>query len=290
VTHPEKTPPEKKLQENRLDVGKLTWFYRESNPMNPSQKPPVLLLHGLLSQSYGWRNIMPALSDQGFRTIAPDWIGFGNSCKPDRRDFDYTPDTFLSALEAFLSALNLEKFSLVVQGYMGSMGLQYALRHPDQIERLMIMNAPIAPEAKLPWKIKQFGIPMLGEVLTQDPLLVDRTLEGGGGYQVRDADLDIYRRPFLKSSDAGRSLQATVKNMQLPQVTAELAAFSQWQQPILVAWGIRDPWLPLSLAESFTATLKDGELVQFEETGHYPQEDWHEKVTESLLPFLRRQS
>jgi pimeloyl-ACP methyl ester carboxylesterase len=278
------------IQENRLDIGKLTWFYRESLPLNPSQKPPVLLLHGLLSQSYGWRNIMPALSDQGFRTIAPDWIGFGYSAKPDRRDFDYTPDTYLQALEAFLEAFNLEKFSLVVQGYMGSMGLQYALRHPEQIERLMIMNAPIAPAAKIPWKIKQFGIPMLGEVLTQDPLLVDRTLEGGGGYRVRDTDLDIYRRPFLKSSDAGRSLQATVKNMQIPQVTAELAAFSQWQHPTLVAWGIRDPWLPLSLAESFTATLKDGELVQFEETGHYPQEDWHEKVTESLLPFLRRQN
>jgi pimeloyl-ACP methyl ester carboxylesterase len=284
------TIQEKTIQEKSLELGTLTWFYRESTPINPTTKPPVLLLHGLLSQSYGWRNIMPALSDQGFRSIAPDWIGFGSSSKPDRRQFDYTPDTYLTALEAFLQALKLEKFSLVVQGYLGSMGLQYALRHPEQIDRLMILNAPIALEAKLPWKIKQFGLPMIGEVLTQDPLLVDRTLEGGGGYQVKDADLDIYRRPFLKSSEAGRSLQAVVKNMQLPQVTAELAGFSQWQHPTLVAWGTRDPWLPLSLAQSFTATLKDGELVELEETGHYPQEDWHEKVSESLLPFLRRQS
>jgi pimeloyl-ACP methyl ester carboxylesterase len=278
------------IQEKSLELGTLTWFYRESTPMNATTKPPVLLLHGLLSQSYGWRNIMPALSDHGFRAIAPDWIGFGNSSKPDRRQFDYTPDTYITALQAFLQALHLEKFSLVVQGYMGSMGLQYALRHPEQIERLMILNAPIAPEAKLPWKIQQFGLPMLGEILTQDPLLVDRTLEGGGGYQVRDTDLDIYRRPFLKSSEAGRSLQATVKNMQLPQVTAELSGFSQWQQPTLIAWGTRDPWLPLSLAQSFRDRLQDGELVELEETGHYPQEDWHEKVSESLLPFLRRQN
>jgi len=170
------------------------------------------------------------------------------------------------------------------------MGLQYALRHPEQIERLAILNAPIAPEAKLPWKIKLFGLPLLGEVLTQDPLLVDRTLEGGGGYRIEDTDLDIYRRPFLKSSEAGRSLQAVVKNMQLSQVTTELAGFSQWQHPTLVAWGIRDPWLPLSVAESFTTSLKDGELVQLEEVGHYPQEDWHEKVSDLLLPFLRRQA
>ena len=277
-------------QEHRLEVGALNWFYREAEPINPSNKPPVVLLHGLLSQSYGWRHVLPALTEQGFRAIAPDWIGFGSSSKPDRRDFAYTPAAYITALEAFFAALNLERFSLVVQGFMGSMGLQYALRHPEQIERLAILNAPIAPEAKLPWKIKLFGLPLLGEVLTQDPLLVDRTLEGGGGYRIEDKDLDIYRRPFLKSSEAGRSLQAVVKNMQLSQVTAELAGFSQWQHPILVAWGIKDPWLPLSLAQSFTTALKDGELVQLEEVGHYPQEDWHEKVSDRLLPFLRRQA
>jgi pimeloyl-ACP methyl ester carboxylesterase len=277
-------------QEHRLGVGALTWFYREAEPINSSDKPPVVLLHGLLSQSYGWRHVLPALTEQGFRAIAPDWIGFGYSSKPDRRDFAYTPEAYITALEAFFDTLNLKRFSLVVQGFMGSMGLQYALRHPEQIERLAILNAPIAPEAKLPWKIKLFGLPLLGEVITQDPLLVDRTLEGGGGYRVEDTDLDIYRRPFLKSSEAGRSLQAVVKNMQLPQVTAELAGFSQWQHPTLVAWGIKDPWLPLSLAQSFTASLKDGELVQLEEVGHYPQEDWHEKVSDSLIPFLRRQA
>jgi pimeloyl-ACP methyl ester carboxylesterase len=277
-------------QEHRLEVGALTWFYREAEPINPSDKPPIVLLHGLLSQSYGWRYVLPALTEQGFRAIAPDWIGFGYSSKPDRRDFAYTPEAYITAIEAFFDALNLKRFSLVVQGFMGSMGLQYALRHPEQIERLAILNAPIAPEAKLPWKIKLFGLPLLGEVITQDPLLVDRTLEGGGGYRVEDTDLDIYRRPFLKSSEAGRSLQAVVKNMQLPQVTAELAGFSGWQRPTLVAWGIKDPWLPLSLAQSFTASLKDGELVQLEEVGHYPQEDWHEKVSDSLIPFLRRQA
>ncbi len=277
-------------QEHRLEVGSLTWFYREAEPLNPSDKPPVVLLHGLLSQSYGWRHVLPALTEQGFRAIAPDWIGFGYSSKPDRRDFAYTPEAYITALEAFFDALKLERFSLVVQGFMGSMGLQYALRHPDQIERLAILNAPIAPEAKLPWKIKLFGLPLLGEVITQDPLLVDRTLEGGGGYPVADADLDIYRRPFLKSSEAGRSLQAVVKNMQLPQVTAELTGFAQWPHPTLIAWGLKDPWLPLSLAQSFTASLKNGELVQLEAVGHYPQEDWHEKVSDSLLPFLRRQA
>jgi pimeloyl-ACP methyl ester carboxylesterase len=276
--------------EHEIEVGALKWFYREAQPINPTEKPPVVLLHGLVSQSYGWRNVMPALAEQGFRSIAPDWIGFGFSAKPDRRDFAYTPDAYAAALADFLQALEIDRFSLVVQGFLGSVGLQYALRHPEQIERLVILNAPIAPDAKVPWKIKQLGLPLIGEVLTQDPLLVDRTLEGGGGYQVEDKDLDVYRRPFLKSSDAGRALLSTVRNLQLPQVLSEFqTGFAHWQHPTLVAWGIRDPWLPLSQAQAFVAQVENAELAQLEEVGHYPQEDWHEKVNTQLLNFLRRQ-
>jgi pimeloyl-ACP methyl ester carboxylesterase len=277
------------IEENQVAVGKLKWFYREAVPDSPNDKPPVLLLHGLVSQSYSWREILPELASQGFRAIAPDWIGFGYSDWPEPGDFAYTPDALIEALAAFLSALDLSRFSLVVQGFLGSVGLQYALRHPDQIERLCILNAPIAVGMKLPWKIQQLGLPLIGDVMTQDPLLVDRTLEGGGPYQVKDADLDVYRRPFLKSSAAGRALLATIKGLQIPKVTAEITAgFSTWKQPTLVLWGIRDPWLPLHLAEQFAHSLPDGQITQLEEVGHYAQEDWPEKVTAELLPFLRR--
>lgn len=276
--------------DNWIEVGKLTWFYREALPLNSSDRLPVVLLHGIPAQSYSWREVLPALANQGFRAIAPDWIGSGFSAQPDRRDFAYTPESFLEALEAFLQAMAIRRFALIVQGFLGSVGLQYALRHPEQIDRLAILNAPLTTAAKLPWKLRQLGLPLVGDMMTQDPLLVDRTLEGGGGYRVEDADLDIYRRPFLRSSDAGRALLATIQNLQLKQVTAEIeAGFQHWSQPVLVVWGIRDPWLPLDMARQFTHALANAELVELEEVGHYPQEDWHEKVNDALLPFLRRQ-
>jgi pimeloyl-ACP methyl ester carboxylesterase len=277
------------INQNSITANNLTWFYREAEPNQPSSRPPVILLHGIPSHSYGWRNVLPALAEQGFRAIAPDWIGFGRSDKPDRRSFAYTPDAYVQALEGFIAALEIECCLLVVQGFLGSVGLQYALRHPDQVERLAILNAPVTSAAKLPWKMKQLGIPLAGEMLTQDPLLVDRTLEGGGGYRVEDADLDEYRRPFLKSSEAGRSLFAVIQNLKLAQATAEIeAGFAQWQRPTLLAWGIRDPWLPVALAQSFSKMVSQAELVELEEVGHYPQEDWHEKVSAALLDFFRR--
>jgi pimeloyl-ACP methyl ester carboxylesterase len=284
------TGSRKTATEHTLDINGIKWFYRKAEPMNPPEKPPVVLLHGLPSQSYGWRKVLPALADRGFRAIAPDWPGFGFSDKPDRRTFRYTPDAYIQALADFLAALELSRVYLVVQGFLGSVGLQYALRHRDRIERLAIFNAPIASTARVPWKIKQLGVPLLGEMLTQDPLLVDRTLEGGGGYRVEDADLDVYRRPFLKSSDAGRSLFAVVQNLQLPTVTAEIeAGLKTWTAPTLLAWGMNDPWLPFAMAEATAQGLPHVELVKLEEVGHYPQEDWHEKVNEALIDFLRQQ-
>ncbi|MBD2021248.1 alpha/beta fold hydrolase [Leptolyngbya sp. FACHB-36] len=277
--------------EHQLEVGNLRWFYRDVQPTGTRDRLPVVLLHGLPAQSYSWRNVLPALAAQGFPAIAPDWIGYGFSAQPDRRDFAYTPDAFIEALGHFLAALEISRCSLVVQGFLGSVGVQYALRHPEQIDRLAILNAPVTTAAKLPWKMQQLGIPLVGDMMTQDPLLVDRTLEGGGGYRVEDADLDVYRRPFLKSSDAGRALLATIQNLQLKQTTAEIeAGLHQWTNPLLLAWGDRDPWLPIDVAELFARALNGAEFVKLEEVGHYPQEDWHEKVNEALLLFLRRQA
>nr|WP_199326591.1 alpha/beta fold hydrolase [Nostoc sp. FACHB-888] len=267
----------------------MEWFYRESLPIGRSDLAPVLLLHGLVSQSYSWRHIMPALASQGTRAIAPDWIGYGFSAKPEKRDFAYTPDAFITALEGFIKALELEHFSLVVQGFLGSVGLQYALRHPEQIANIAILNTPISTAAKLPWKIKQMGLPLAGEVMTQDPLLVDRTLEGGSRYRIGDKELDIYRKPFLKSSSSGRSLLSSIRNLQLDSAMKEIeSGFKEWQQPILIQWGIIDPWLAVDIAENFAKSVPNTELIKLNNVGHYPQEHYHEAILEDLLPFVRR--
>ncbi len=281
------------ISEQSIEVGSLKWFYREANPIGRSNYLPVLLLHGLPSQSYCWSELMPDLAEKGFRAIAPDWIGSGFSAKPDKRDFAYTPDAFIKALADFLKTLEIERFHLVVQGFLGSVGLQYALRHKDQIERLAILNTPVSSTAKLPWQMQQWGLPFVGDMLTQDPLLVDRTLEAGSCYQIEDKHLDVYRKPFLKSSDPGRSLLTTVKNLQMKQSMAEIeSGYANWEQPTLIFWGMKDPWLPFSQAQQLANTIKNKnvELVKLEEGGHYPQEHWSGKVSESLLPFLRRQA
>ncbi|HEY9889684.1 MAG TPA: alpha/beta fold hydrolase [Candidatus Obscuribacterales bacterium] len=279
-----------RITEQRLTVGQLTWFYREALPLGEqSDRPPVVFLHGLVSQSYSWRNVLPKVAEQGLRAIAPDWMGHGFSDFPEKRDFAYTPEAFVTALEDFLAALGIERLHLVVQGFLGAYGLLYALRHPERIERLVIINTPLEATVKLPGALRRMTWPLAGEMMTQDPLLVDRTLEGGGPYQVKDQDLDVYRKPFLTTSAAGRSLLFTLRNFDLATTTQTIAAaLPQWQPMTLLIWGTADPWLPVALAERWVTALPQGELAKLEEVGHYAQEDWAEKVVAALLPFLRR--
>ncbi|WP_013325364.1 alpha/beta fold hydrolase [Gloeothece verrucosa] len=278
------------ITENTIEVGTLKWFYREAIPNNDTHKPPVLFLHGLPSQSYSWTEVMPQLAESGLRAIAPDWIGSGFSDKPDTRRFAYTPEAFIKALSDLIAALNLEKVSLVVQGFLGSVGLQYALRSKEMIERLIILNTPLSTNAKLPWAMKQWALPLVGDMVTQDPLLVDRTLEGGSGFVISDERLSVYRKPFLKTSATGRALLATIKNLKLAESMAELeSGLADFSKPTLIIWGSADPWLSSADAEKL-ATKSNIELIKLEEAKHYPQEHWSGEISQIMVNFLRRQT
>ncbi|MGF1540787.1 MAG: alpha/beta fold hydrolase [Pleurocapsa sp.] len=276
------------ITENKIEVSKLQWFYRATEV--PSDKPPVLLLHGLPAHSYTWRGVMNCLADLGYRAIAPDWIGSGFSAKPDRRDFPYTPEAFLTALGDLIAALKLEKFYLIVQGFLGSVGIQYALEHPEQIERMVILNAPLTGDAKLPWVMKQLSLPFVGDMMTQDPLLVDRTLEKGSGFVVADRDLDVLRKPFLQSSSVGRALMMTLKQLQLKKTTAQIeTGLSQWDKPTLILWGAADPWLDTTGVKQLETSRPNIETIELPEAKHYPQEHWYKEITEEIGQFFRRQ-
>lgn len=275
------------ITEHKIEVGQLQWFYRQTDL--ESDRPSVLFLHGLPAHSYTWRQVMTLLAEENIPSIAPDWIGSGFSDKPSKRDFDYTPEAFLTALTDFIKAINLNEFYLVVQGFLGSVGVQYALRHPEQIEGLIILNTPLSSGAKLPWLLKQLSLPLVGDMMTQDPLLVDRTLEKGSGFVISDEDLNILRKPFLQSSAVGRALMTTLQKWQLDRAMQEIeTGLAQWSQPTLILWGTADPWLETTAAKTLAESLDNVQLVELSEAKHYPQEHWSKEIAKEIIQFFRR--
>ena len=158
------------IKTDKVQAGKFQWFYRQTEL--DSQRTPILFLHGLPCHSYTWHKLMSLLAEENIPSIAPDWIGSGFSDKPNQRDFAYTPEAYLTSLSEFIAAMKLKKFYLVVQGFLGSLGIQYALQNPKQIEGLIILNTPITSDAKLPWSMKPMTFPVVGDMMTQDVRLV----------------------------------------------------------------------------------------------------------------------
>lgn len=277
-----------KVTEHNLKVNNYEWYYRQVSPEQDKPRTPVILLHGLPSQSFSWYETMAVLGDYGYNAIAPDWLGWGFSAKPDKRDFPYTPSAYLSALNDFMEALNYEKISLVTQGFLGTVGIQYALKYPEKIENLVILNAPLTKnQTKLPWLIKQCAIPLVGDMITQDPLLIDRTLEKGSGFVISDQNLSVYRQPIVKSSVAGRTLMTIVKNLKLPEVTSEIeAGLKQWEKPCLIIWGVKDAWLDFTEIENLVKENKQLKLITLPEAKHYPQEHFTDEIAPKLVNFL----
>lgn len=276
-----------KITQAAIAAGAFQWCYRELQPAQGEHSAPVILLHGLPSQSLSWQGLLPLLSAQGIRAIAPDWIGFGNSSKPEPRNFPYTPDALITALSEFIDAMSLDRVSLVIQGFLGTVGIQYALRYPDRVQKLVILNAPLTTSAKLPWQLFQLGLPIAGEMLTQDPLAVERTLEAGCKAVIPDAYLEVYRKPYLKSAVAGRALLATIRNLQLATSLAEIATgLPKLDIPIQIIWGAKDLWLDRAQAEICVKSLKHGELIVLPTAAHYPQEHHYAEISPAIVPFL----
>tara|TARA_B100001123_G_scaffold342852_1_gene389165 strand:+ start:2989 stop:3942 length:954 start_codon:yes stop_codon:yes gene_type:complete len=105
----------------------------------PKTGPVVLLLHGMPTWSFLYRNMIPRLIGAGYRCIAPDFIGFGRSDKPtDLHWYSITRHTEI--LTSFIRELNLSGMLLVCQDWGGPIGLAQAVMMPERFKKLVIMN------------------------------------------------------------------------------------------------------------------------------------------------------
>ncbi|MEM7097804.1 MAG: alpha/beta fold hydrolase, partial [Pseudomonadota bacterium] len=105
----------------------------------PADGPVMLLLHGMPTWSFLYRDMIPGLVDAGFRCIAPDHIGFGRSDKPTDIHW-YTIARHTEILNSLIVTLNLNNITLVCQDWGGPTGLAQAAMMPERFDHLVIMN------------------------------------------------------------------------------------------------------------------------------------------------------
>ena len=102
--------------------------------------PAVILLHGFPESHRTWRGIVPDLASD-HRIVAPDQRGYARSTKPAGVEA-YAPERIVADLVALADRLGIQRFTLVGHDWGGAVAWMAALKHPDRVERLAIVNAP----------------------------------------------------------------------------------------------------------------------------------------------------
>jgi len=133
---------------NEVEFVKKTMSVLESEMayIDEGEGLPVVFLHGNPTSSYLWRNIIPYVSS-GYRAIAPDLIGMGDSGKPK---LQYTYEDQAAYLHAFLDKLELKDAVLVVHDWGSALGFHYARTRPDRVAAIAFMEATLPPFYPIP--------------------------------------------------------------------------------------------------------------------------------------------
>jgi len=195
---------------------------------------PIVFLHGNPTSSYLWRNVMPHLEPLG-RCIAPDLIGMGDSDKLE----DPGPDRYRFVehrhyLDGLLDALGVrERVTIVGHDWGSALGFHWANRHRGAIKGIAYMEAIVRPFTWGEWpaQIKDlfrgFRSAAGEDMVLGNNVFVEKVLPGSVLRGLTDAEMAVYRRPYLEPGEARRPTLTWPREIPLDGEPADVVAIVQ---------------------------------------------------------------
>ncbi|MEZ4943870.1 MAG: alpha/beta fold hydrolase [Saprospiraceae bacterium] len=246
----------------------------------------ILFSHGTPEWSFGWRDIVQGLRDR-FRCVAPDLLGFGLSDKP--ADADYSVVAHARRMALFIEKLGLRDVHIVGNDFGLSIAFDYAIRHPERVQKLSLFNGWMWPLDTDPHYARpaRWMQGWLGRLLyLRFNFPVNLVMPAAFGDK-KKLTPEVHRH----------------YKMALPGPAARKAAFAfsgellkangfwseQWrrvstlsEKPCLIFWGMRDKFVPPYELEKWTKALPNARVVRFENAGHFVQEEEPERMVAEL--------
>lgn len=252
----------------------------------------VLLMHGEPSWSYLYRHMIPILVKAGYRTIAPDLVGFGRSDKPTEQN-DHTYRRHVEWMTEWVKLLDLINITLFCQDWGSLIGLRVAIENEERFKRIVLSNGGLPTgeqklgNAFLEWQ--EFS-------KTADKFYTGRIIQEATVSELARNVIKAYEAPFPDERyKAGArimpSLVPTTKDD--PEHEANKKAwqmFFQWKKPFLTAFSDSDPitrggdkyWqenVPGAQGQNHT-TIKNA--------GHFVQEDKGPELADLIVKFIKK--
>jgi epoxide hydrolase 4 len=277
-----------KRDEARIDVGDVSLHV-----VSEGQGTPVILLHGFLEHWYAWRHQMTALAAAGFRAIAPDQRGYNLSDKP-KGYRAYAVTKLADDVAGLIRSLGHPKVHLVGHDWGGVVAWFVADRHPDLIDRIVIINGShpvlLARRLRSPsqllksWYMFFFLVPRLPEALLSRKLVFKQALVGSAAKPaaLTDEYVDRLYEAFSQPGAAEGSV-----NWYRAMFRAERPKLSKVCKPTLMLWGEQDTAMGVELLDGLEEWVEPLTVERYPEASHWLNQELPDEVSRRIVGFLR---
>src|SRR5580704_12860752 len=250
-------------------------------------KPPLVLLHGFGDSFTTWEGWVHELKGK-FHIISPDFPGHGLTRAPE--GFQLAGVGLPDFVDAFAAKLALPKFAVAGNSMGGGAAWQLAVRHPDRIGALILVDAAGFPTEK-PGK-QPLGFVILRYRLGRYLLskIDNRPLiEQGLKADVYDKSLItpfiVDRFAEFQRAPGHREILMSVNMGSRAGSTAEL--LSNIKVPTLILWGESDPLIEPNAAKKFSAAIGGSKMITYPNVGHLPQLEIPRRSAADVAAFLK---
>jgi pimeloyl-ACP methyl ester carboxylesterase len=247
----------------------------------PRDGPLVLLLHGFPDCWITWKRQLAALGERGFRAVAPEMRGYGDSDKP-RAVREYAESRLAADVDALTQHFGRSKAHVVGHDWGGRAAWCFAMQYPNRIDKLATLNVPhpvsmskglrTLRQLRKSWYFFYFQLPSLPEThFTPERLR------------------SLHRR-MLSEEDAEVAVRA-MRDPRGPLNYYRAAARSpakvrRIDAQTLVIFGIDDRWLGQELADPPPDLVPRAHVERVANAGHWVHADAPDRVNALLLDFL----
>ena len=255
--------------------------------------PVVLCLHGNPTWCYFYRNLIRELRGS-FRLIAPDFLGCGLSDRTPGKKWRAIDR--INQLEEFVTALGIDRFSIVMHDWGGPLGTGFLLRRLEKVDRIVYLNTTLTETEALPSFIKIAAMPVIGKFFTRHTDTFVRLTTSMGAYtKLTPEVVEGYRAPYTtrQRRDAIWDFVADIPfdashptYSQMVEIAAGLPKVAQ--KPVKIVWGLRDPCFHREMLSKVAAHFPKAELLEIAEASHLVLDDAPKVAIPSIREFLSR--
>jgi pimeloyl-ACP methyl ester carboxylesterase len=258
--------------------------YRENGAANA---PLLLLLHGFADSFTTWDGWVQELKPQ-FHIISLDFPGHGLTRAPAGTAL--SGDNLADFVDAFAAELKLPKFAVAGNSMGGGAAWQLAVRHPDRVSALILVDAAGFANDKpgkqpLGFVILRYRLGRIVLSKMDNRPLIEQGLKADVYDKALITPFIVDRFAEFQRAPGHREILMGVNMGSSGGSTAQLLA--SIKVPTLILWGESDPLIEPGAAKKFAAAISGSKLITYPEVGHLPQLEIPRRSAADVAAFLK---